>query len=286
MSQSTITLTEALRALSAVTAPEDDQRIILIPATASSSAVTLSMSKLKQLIQSIAQAAATQAAPTPQTGVAGTTTTYPYSTGTTTDLPHSIFSAVFKCYQYGGEVRVTHKLWGSTADYNDGNYISSNIPCATTGANGALHRTLYSRLINTTLTESTSTTDEVHITYPNYTDGSTKTLALTRATTAKAGIMSTAQCAILVRLSYLNLSEVTTITTSDTGTTKTQVAITYTDPTADNSTRQFILHAASMERAGVMTAKMVEELKDDTWQITDLRTKLQSLTERVAALES
>ena len=130
--------------------------------------------------------------PTPQTTVQGTSRQYIYSTGTTTDLPHGVFSAVFKCYQYGGETRITHKLWGSTSDYNDGNYISATLPTVNTGANGVLHRNYFTRLINTTLTESGSTTTAVNITYPNYADGSTKTLTLTPATTAKAGIMTTA----------------------------------------------------------------------------------------------
>lgn len=188
MSQ-TITLSEALTALSAVSGINDTDRIIL----AGHPATTISYKNLKLALQQLIQAAITQAAiPTPQTTVQGTNKEYIYSTGITTDLPHNVFSAVFKCYQYGGDARITHKLWGSTADYTDGNYITATLPTVNTGANGVLHRNYFTRLINTTLTESGSTTTAVNITYPNYSDGSTKTLTLTPATTAKAGIMTTA----------------------------------------------------------------------------------------------
>lgn len=193
MSQ-TITLSEALSALSAVSGINDDDRIIL----AGRPTTTISYKNLRAALQQLIQAAITQAAvPTPQTTVQGTASQYIYSTGTTTDLPHNVFSAVFKCYQYAGEARITHKLWGSTADYTDGNYISANLPTVNTGANGVLHRAYFTRLINTTLTESGSSTTAVNITYPDYANGSTKTLTLSPATTAKAGIMTTAHVNIL-----------------------------------------------------------------------------------------
>lgn len=127
--------------------------------------------------------------PTPQAKVAGTNTNYTYSAGTTTDLAHGIFSAVFKCYQYAGEVRVTHKFWGSTADYNDGNYISSNIPTVNTGSNGVMHRQHFSRFINTTLT-ATAEGSRVVLSYPDYANGGTKTVDIPNVTSAHAGVMT------------------------------------------------------------------------------------------------
>lgn len=127
--------------------------------------------------------------PTPQSGVGGTTTNYAYSAGTTTDLSHGIFSAVFKCYQYAGEVRVTHKFWGSTADYSDGNYISSNIPTVNTGSNGVMHRNHFARFINTTLT-ATAEGSRVVLSYPDYANGGTKTVDIPNVTSAHAGVMT------------------------------------------------------------------------------------------------
>ena len=136
--------------------------------------------------------------PTPQSGVGGTNRTYIYSTGTTNDLPHNVFSGVFKCYQYGGEVRVTHKLWGSTADYNDGNYISSNIPTVNTGSNGVMHRNHFARLINTTLT-ATCESSRVIISYPDYASGGTKTVGIPSVNSAHAGVMTVNHLTMLLQ---------------------------------------------------------------------------------------
>lgn len=128
--------------------------------------------------------------PTPQTTTQGTNRNYVYSNSA--DSPHGILSGTFKAFQNSGRCYIRHKFWGSSNDYADGQYVTSEIPYVTTGANGVFEAAMLVRLRNTTLTEVSSTTTAVNITYPNYANGSTKTLTLTPATTAKAGIMTTA----------------------------------------------------------------------------------------------
>lgn len=129
--------------------------------------------------------------PTAQTTVQGNSRNYVYSNSG--DNPHGILSGTFKAFQNSGRCYIRHKFWGSTGDYTDGQYVTSEIPCVTTGSNGVFEAAMLVRLRNTTLTEVNSTTTAVNITYPNYANGATKTLTLTPATTAKAGIMTTAQ---------------------------------------------------------------------------------------------
>lgn len=129
------------------------------------------------------------AIPTVQTSVQGTNKNYVYSKVGTAQ--NEVLSGTFKVYQYNGKIRVTHKLWGSTTDYSDGMYHSADFPTANSGADGAMSKDYVSRLNNTTLGEANSTTDKVAINYPNYASGGNKTMYVTAATSAKAGVMTT-----------------------------------------------------------------------------------------------
>lgn len=141
---------------------------------------TYGHSKIDEIISSI---------PTVQTSVQGTNKNYVYSKVGTAQ--NEVLSGTFKVYQYNGKIRVTHKLWGSTTDYSDGMYYSADFPTANTGADGAMSKDYVSRLNNTTLGEANSTTDKVAINYPNYASGGNKTMYVTAATSAKAGVMTT-----------------------------------------------------------------------------------------------
>lgn len=129
--------------------------------------------------------------PTAQSGTSGTKNNYVYS------VPNSgsqeVLSGTFKVYQYNGKVRVTHKLWGSTTDYADGMYHSADFPKVNSGADGAADHFVHARLMNHTLVEANSTTDAVKVNYTNFADSGNKTLTLTAATSAKAGVMTVEQ---------------------------------------------------------------------------------------------
>lgn len=128
--------------------------------------------------------------PTPQQGVCGTSSNYVYSVQSTSDKTHNVLSGNFKVYQYNGKIRVCHKLWGSTNDYSDGQYYSSDFPVVNSSSDGAMDHYVYARVLNHTLTEANSTTDTVLVNYTNFSVSGNKTLTLTAATSAKAGVMT------------------------------------------------------------------------------------------------
>ena len=128
--------------------------------------------------------------PTLQSGVKGTGNNYIYSNSG--DNTHAALSGTFKVFQNSGKCYVRHKFWGSTNDYNDGQYTTCEFPTVNTSSNGCMEAAMLVRLRNTTIYEGASTTESMVVLYPNYADGSTKTLTLTKATTAKAGVMTAA----------------------------------------------------------------------------------------------
>lgn len=155
--------------------------------------------------------------PQPQSGTDGYKEVYIYSHQS--DKTRQALSAVFKVYQYNGRIRITHKQWGSTSDYSDGKYYSAEMPTASTSADGVMSKDYVSRLNNTTFGEANSTTDKVAINYPNYASGGNKTMYITAATSAKAGVMTAAQYNQLKSLSDAKLnSRVTNLESTEAGT--------------------------------------------------------------------
>ena len=128
--------------------------------------------------------------PTPQTTPDGNSKQYIYSDSTTKN--HSVLCGDFKAFQNSGQCLLRFAIWGGDTS-TSGKYITREIPVANTSSNGLFDKESLKRLRNTTLTESAdTTTTEVKITYPDYANGATKTLTLTTATSAKAGILTTA----------------------------------------------------------------------------------------------
>lgn len=126
--------------------------------------------------------------PKPQDGTDGYKEVYIYSHQS--DKTRQALSAVFKVYQYNGRIRITHKQWGSTSDYSDGKYYSADMPTVNSGADGAADHYVHARILNHTLVEANSTTDAVKVNYTNFASSGNKTLTLTAATSAKAGVMT------------------------------------------------------------------------------------------------
>lgn len=126
--------------------------------------------------------------PTVQTSVNGTNKNYVYSKVGTQQ--NEVLSGTFKVYQYNGKIRVTHKLWGSTTDYADGMYHSADFPTVNSSSDGAMDHNVHARILNHTLTEGNSTTNSVLVNYTNFSASGNKTLTLTAASSAKAGVMT------------------------------------------------------------------------------------------------
>lgn len=128
--------------------------------------------------------------PSAQTAVVGTNKNYVYSLGNHEDTK-TLLSSKFWIYQHtDGNMFFRVKHWGAANDEKETDYSQVMIPNAWTGANGLLRRDVYSRLDRFALREENSTTTEVVIVTPIFTTGGTRTFSISRATSAKAGVMS------------------------------------------------------------------------------------------------
>lgn len=128
--------------------------------------------------------------PSAQTAVVGTNKNYVYSLGKSED-PRTLLSSKFWIYQHGdGNMFFRVKHWGAANDKNETDYSQVMIPNAWIGANGLLRRDVYSRLDSFALREENSSTTQVNIVTPIFTTGGTRTFSISRATSAKAGVMT------------------------------------------------------------------------------------------------
>lgn len=128
--------------------------------------------------------------PSAQTAVVGTDRNYVYSLGNHEDTK-TLISSNFWIYQHtDGNMFFRVKHWGAANDKKETDCSQVMIPNAWTGANGLLRRDVYSRLDSFALREENSTTTKVVIVTPIFTTGGTRTFSISRATSAKAGVMS------------------------------------------------------------------------------------------------
>jgi hypothetical protein len=139
--------------------------------------------------------------PTAQTGTSGTKTNYIYSAGSDQDPTNTILSSKMWIYQNEGYDKfIRFKHWGANNDENDENYSQVWLPPAWTGGNGLLRWDVYRRLDAFELREQNSTATEVRVVTPIFTTGGTRTLSISAATTAKAGVMTAADKELLNKI--------------------------------------------------------------------------------------
>ena len=147
--------------------------------------------------------------PSAQTSVAGTDKSYVFSRGNSYDTK-TLITSNFWIYQHtDGNMFFRVKHWGAANDKKETDYSQVMIPNAWTGANGLLRRDIYSRLDSFALREENSTTTEVVIVTPIFTTGGTRTFSISRATSAKAGVMSAEDKVKLDRLATTLASSTT-----------------------------------------------------------------------------
>lgn len=131
--------------------------------------------------------------PQKQESYSGNTGTYVYSEGTS-DNTRTILSSKLWIYQHGDRNQfLRFKHWGATNDTSESQYSQVMLPNAWTGATGLLRYDIYTRLDRFELFEQNSTATEVKVVTPIFTTGGTRALTLSKATSAKAGIMTAAQ---------------------------------------------------------------------------------------------
>lgn len=128
--------------------------------------------------------------PTVQNSTSGTKANYVYSQGKDKDTK-TIITSKFWIYKRGDfNLFLRFKHWGANNDEAEENYSQVQLPNAWTGSNGLLRRDIYARLDAFELREQNSTATEVNIVTPIFTTGGTRKLSISRATSAKAGVMT------------------------------------------------------------------------------------------------
>lgn len=132
--------------------------------------------------------------PQKQTSYSGNTGTYVYSEGTS-DNTRTILSSKMWTYTHTDRnLFLRFKHWGAENDTDTSQY-SQVLLCYLVNRNqdGLMDKFVFARILNNNLAEGLSTTDNVIVNYTNFADSGNKQLVLTKATSAKAGVMTAAQ---------------------------------------------------------------------------------------------
>lgn len=132
--------------------------------------------------------------PQEQTSYSGYSGNYVYSEGTN-DNTRTILSSKMWTYTHTDRnLFLRFKHWGAENN-TDTSQCSQVLLCYLVGKNqdGLMDKFVFARILNNNLAEGLSTTDNVIVNYTNFADSGNKQLVLTKATSAKAGVMTAAQ---------------------------------------------------------------------------------------------
>lgn len=139
--------------------------------------------------------------PTVQSGASGTTSNYVYSKGRS-DAPLTVLSNKMWTYTHTDRnLFLRFKHWGAANDTEQTDY-SQVLLCHLVNRNqdGLMDKYVFARVLNNNLEEGQSTTDKVIVNYTNFADSGNKQLVLTKATSAKAGVMTATDKTLLSAL--------------------------------------------------------------------------------------
>lgn len=131
---------------------------------------------------------------------------YVYSRGQTDDTLTVLSSKMWTYTHTDRNLFLRFKQWGAAND-TEQTYYSQVLLCHLVGRNqdGLMDKFVFARILNNNLKEGQSTTDKVIVNYTNFADSGNKQLELTKATSAKAGVMTAADKTLLSGLGkYLN----------------------------------------------------------------------------------
>lgn len=140
--------------------------------------------------------------PQKQESCSGNAGNYVYSEGTNDNTRTILSSKIWTYTHTDRNLFLRFKHWGAENNTDTSQY-SQVLLCYLVGKSrdGLMDKYVFARLLNNTLAEGLSTTDQVVVNYTNFADSGNKQLVLTKATSAKAGIMTAAQA---TQLSALN----------------------------------------------------------------------------------
>ncbi len=132
--------------------------------------------------------------PQKQTSYAGNAGTYVYSEGTSNNTRTILSSKIWTYTHTDRNLFLRFKHWGAENNTDTSQY-SQVLLCYLVGKNrdGLMDKYVFARLLNNTLAEGLSTTDQVVVNYTNFADSGNQQFVLTKATSAKAGVMTAAQ---------------------------------------------------------------------------------------------
>lgn len=139
--------------------------------------------------------------PQRQTSCSGDSGYYVFSEGTPGNTRTILSSKMWTYTHTDRNLFLRFKHWGAannteTTDYNQ------VLLCQVVDRNrdGLMDKDVFDRILNNTLAEGLSTTDSVIVNYTNFDASGNKQLELTKATSAKAGVMTAAQATQLSAL--------------------------------------------------------------------------------------
>ena len=134
---------------------------------------------------------------TAQNGVQGTSENYVYSSAS--DETRTVLSGKMWTYTHtDGNLFLRFKKWGANNDTAQQDYCQVMLMgCVSNDKWGLMNPYVYARLNNHTLAEGQSTLDAVKVNYTRFDDSGNNVLTLTKATSAKAGVMTASDKTLL-----------------------------------------------------------------------------------------
>ena len=131
--------------------------------------------------------------PTVQTSASGNNKNYIYSNSS--DKMHLALCGHIWIYHHrtDGNLFLRFKNWGANEDEKEENYSQVMLPNVSSSQRGLMDKDVFRRINNQTLSEVNSTTNEVNINYTNLGADGNKKLTISKATSAKAGVMTAGQ---------------------------------------------------------------------------------------------
>lgn len=174
-------LSEALAELQAAASVSGlDVRLVVAGQTDTDNAQTITLQQLLTALN----------VPTAQSGTQGTTKNYIYSESS--DEMHTALSGKIWTYTHSDRnLFLRFKHWGAANDTKQTNY-SQVLLChlVNRSQDGLMDKYVFARILNHNLAEGQSTTDKVIVNYTNFAESGNKQLVITKATTARAGVMT------------------------------------------------------------------------------------------------
>lgn len=139
--------------------------------------------------------------PQKQTSYSGHAGNYVFSEGTSDNTRTILSSKIWTYTHTDRNLFLRFKHWGAENN-TDASQYSQVLLCYLVNRNqdGLMDKFVFARILNNTLAEGLSTTDNVIVNYTNFAASGNKQLVLTKATSAKAGVMTAAQATQLAAL--------------------------------------------------------------------------------------